>query len=67
MLLNLPTSYHLCENIHEYSDIDEVSFETAVGNIAHPDLITSGDIKVFKAMVPRDTHPQGMSWFDRHV
>ena len=52
MLLNLPTSYHLCENIHEYSDIDKVFFQTDVGNITYPDLIPSADVKIINPIAP---------------
>ncbi|MDE0316701.1 MAG: hypothetical protein OXM61_17585 [Candidatus Poribacteria bacterium] len=46
----MPPPDHASEDIHEQTNIDEVSFETDIGNIAYPDLITSGDIKVFKAI-----------------
>ena len=53
MLADMPASDHAREDIHKQSNIDEVSFETDVGNIAHPDLITSEDVKVFKVIAPR--------------
>ena len=65
MLLNLPTSYHLCENIHEYSDIDKVFFQTDVGNITYPDLIPSADVKIINPMVPIDADRQTIESFDR--
>ena len=52
VLTDVPPSDQASENIHKQTNIDEVSFETDIGNIVHPDLITSGDIKVFKAIVP---------------
>ena len=52
MLTDIPPSDHASEDIHEQTNIDKVSFEADVGDIAHPDLITSGDIKVFKAIAP---------------
>ena len=65
MLLNLPTSYHLYENINEYSDIDKVFFQTDVGNITYPDLIPSADVKIINPMVPIDADRQTIESFDR--
>ena len=39
MLTDMPPSDHTSEDIHEHSNIDEVSLETDVGDIVHPDLI----------------------------
>ena len=50
MLTELPPSYHSGEDIHEQSDIDEVSLESDISNIANPDLIASTDIKRLQAI-----------------
>ena len=42
---DLSASYHSREDIHEHSDINEMSFQTDVGNITDPDLIASVDVK----------------------
>lgn len=52
MLTDVSSSDHAHEDIHKKTNIDEVSLETDIGNITHPDLITSGDLKVFKAITP---------------
>ena len=47
---------HLCDKMPnaalEQRNIDEVSFETDVGNIAYPDLIAPRDLKGLKAIHP---------------
>ena len=63
----MPRSYHASEDIHEQRDIDEVSFELNISDIANPDLITSRDLKVLKSVAPRDAPPEATSWFDRYV
>ena len=52
MLTEFPPSYHSGEDIHEHCDIDEVSLEADVCNIAHPDLIASTDVKRLNAIPP---------------
>ena len=49
----MPPSYHSGEDIHEQRNINEASFESDIDYIAHPDLITFGDLKGFKAIDPR--------------
>lgn len=44
------SSDHVREDIHKQTNVDEVSLDTDIGNIAHPDLITSGDLKIFKTI-----------------
>ena len=46
MLVDLPSSYHSSKDIHEHGDIDEMFFQTDVGNIADPDLIAAADVKI---------------------
>ena len=53
MLTEFPASYHSGEDIHEQSDIDEVSLEADVCNIANPDLIAARDVKRLNAIPPR--------------
>ena len=52
MLTDLPTSNHSSEDIHEHGDIDEVSFQTDVGNITDPDLIPAADVKILNPIAP---------------
>ena len=52
MLTDLPPSYHSREDIHEHGDIDEMFFQTDVGNITDPDLIASRDIKIIHSIAP---------------
>ena len=44
---------HAREDIHEQSDINEAVLEADVGDIAHPDLIASTDVKRLQAILPR--------------
>ena len=44
------------KTVHKQTNIDEMSFETDVGNIAYPDLITSGDCQGFQGDCPKDAH-----------
>ena len=67
MLTDLPRSDHPSENIHEQADIDETSIETNIGNIAHPDLILTRNLKVFEAVAPRTCHPEAILLFDPHA
>ena len=53
MSTDLPSLDHSCEDVHEQSDIDEASLETDVGNIGHPDLILSRDLKGLNSIDPR--------------
>lgn len=55
MLADLPVSCHVSGDIQEHRNIniDEVSVETDIRYITNPDLITSADIKCFKAIHPR--------------
>ena len=53
MWTDLPSPDHSGEDIHEQSDIDEASLETDVGNIGHPDLILSRDLKGLNSIDPR--------------
>lgn len=48
MLTEFPPFYHATEDIHEYSDINETSFDSDIGDIANPDLILMRDIKGFE-------------------
>ncbi len=71
MLADLPASYHASEDIHEHRNIDEVSVEADIRYIANPDLITSTDVKCFKAIHPRlhtFKRPRGLTGnpFDRN-
>ena len=52
MVADLPSSDHSGEDVHEQSDIDEASLETDVGDIAHPDLIRSRDLKTLNSIDP---------------
>ena len=52
MVADLPSSDHSGEDVHEQSDIDEASLETDVGNIGHPDLILSRDLKGLNSIDP---------------
>ena len=52
MSTDLPSLDHSGEDVHEQSDIDEASLETDVGNIAHPDLILSRDLKGLNSIDP---------------
>lgn len=52
MFRDLPPSDHTRKNIHEQSNIDETSVESDVGNITHPDLIASTDVKVLNPIAP---------------
>ena len=52
MLTHLPPSNHASEDIHEQRNIDETRLESDISNIAHPDLIASRDLNVFKAIDP---------------
>ena len=56
MLTQMPSSYHASEDIHEQTNIDEVSFESNISDIANPDVIASGDLKGLKSVDP-GTHP----------
>ena len=53
MRTDLPSSDHSGEDVHEHSDIDETSLEADVGDIAHPDLILSRDLKGLNSIDPR--------------
>ena len=52
MLTEFPASNHAREDIHEQSDIDEAVLEVDVGDIAHPDLIASTDLKRLEVIPP---------------
>ena len=52
MPTDLPPSYHASEDIHEHCDIDEMSFQTDIGNITNPDLIASTDVKMINLITP---------------
>ena len=67
VLTDLPRSNHPSENIDEQADIDETSIETNIGNISHPDLILTRDLKVFEAVAPRTCHPEAILLFDPHA
>ena len=49
----MPRSYHTRADIHEQSDIDEVSFQAHISDIADPDLIASTDLKRLQSVDPR--------------
>ena len=53
MFTEFPSAYHSGEDIHQQSDRDEASLETAVRPIRNPDLIASRDLKGFEAIDPR--------------
>ena len=53
VLTDLPSLDNSSENIHEQADIDETSIETNIGNICHPDLILTRELKVFEPVDPR--------------
>ena len=65
MVADLPPSYHASEDIHEQSDIDEMSLEADVGYIANPDLIVPRDIKILKSIPPRMPPVLGVSRLTR--
>ena len=52
-MADLPPSYHVSEDIHEHSNIDEASLETDIRYIANPDLIALRDVKSFESIDPR--------------
>ena len=58
------------ENSNEQRNIDEVSFESHVSNIANIDLITSGNLKGLKSVAPGTflpERPRGLTdTFDGH-
>ena len=53
MLTKFPPPSPAREDSHEARDIDEVSFESDVGHITHPDLIASTDFKGLQVIDPR--------------
>ena len=67
MLTQMPSSYHASEDIHEQTNIDKVSLESNISDIANPDLIASGDLKGLKSVDPGTHPPEATSWFDRYV
>ncbi len=67
VLTDLPGFDDSGENIHEQADIDETSLETNIGNISHPDLILTRDLKVFEAVAPRTCPPEAILLFDPHA
>ena len=70
MLTQMPNSYHTREDIHDPCDIDEVSFESHISDIANPDVIASGDFNGLKSVDPGrhlPERPRGLTdTFDRH-
>ena len=52
VLTDIPSFDQSCENIHEQAEINEASLETNIGNICHPDLILTRDLKVFETVAP---------------
>ena len=58
------------ENSNDPRNIDEVSFESHISNIANIDVITSGDLKGLKSVAPRTflpERPRGLiDTFDGH-
>ena len=65
MLTEFPRSYHADEDIHEKREIDEVSLESDVSNIADPDLIASTDLKGLQVIDPRTHTFSGVSRLTR--
>ena len=65
LLTEFPPSDHAGEDIHEEREIDEVSLESDVSNIAHPDLIASIDLKGLQVIDPRTHTVSGVSHLRR--
>jgi len=53
VLTEFTRSNHAGEDSHEQSEVDEAVLEVDVGDIAHPHLIASRDLKVFEVVPPR--------------
>ena len=67
VLTDMPSSDEPSENIHEQAEINEASLETNIGNICHPDLILTTDLKGFKTVGPWTYLPEAISLFDMHA